>query len=180
MTDNKVWEYESNKDDKLAEKVAKDKTIVMTKPSMAKYLIDGIEFIPGEKVIEPCKGDGAFYDNLPDNVETDWCEINDGKDFLQYDKKFDVCISNPPFIPRKLFWAFNEKAMELCTRKIYWLINLHTFNVFTPKRLDEMKEKGWFIQKLHIVADTRWFGRYALVEIGKTDLGFIEWKRKSF
>ena len=176
----KVWDYKSNDNDKLAEQVEKDKTIVMTNPEMAKYLIDGIDWVQGERVMEPCKGDGAFYDNLPDTIDKDWCEINEGRDFLTHDKEVDVIISNPPFVPRKLFWSFQQKAMEICKRKIYWLVNLSALNVFTPKRLDEMKEAGWFIQSFHIVADKRWFGRYTMIEIGKEDNGLFTWNRKSF
>ena len=176
----KVWDYKSNHADKLAEKVEKDPTIVMTNPDMAKYLIDGIDWVQGERVMEPCKGDGAFYDNLPDTIEKGWCEINEGRDFLEYDKEVDVVISNPPFIPRTLFWSFHQKAMAICTRKIYWLINLQSLNIFTPKRLDEMKELGWFIQSFNVVADKRWFGRYVMVEIGKEDNGLFKWNRKSF
>ena len=176
----KVWDYKSNDNDPLAEKVEKDRTIVMTNPEMAKYLIDGIDWVQGERVMEPCKGDGAFYNNLPDSIEKDWCEINDGRDFLTHDKEVDVIISNPPFVPRPLFWAFQQKAMEICKRKIYWLVNLSALNVFTPKRLDEMKDAGWFIQSFNIVADKRWFGRYTMIEIGKEDNGLFTWNRKSF
>ena len=41
---NKVWEYESNKDDKLAKKVETDNNIVMTNPTMAIDLIATIPF----------------------------------------------------------------------------------------------------------------------------------------
>ena len=177
---SKVWEYESNDDDKLAEKVVKDRTIVMTNPTMAKYIIDGIVWDDGEKVLEPCRGDGAFYNNLPENVDKDWCEINEGRDFFDYDKKVDTCISNIPFVPRKLAWDFTAKAMDICSKNIYWLINLGTLNIFTPKRLDDMKEKGWFIQSFNVVADKRWFGRYMVVKIGREDLGVFKWKRKTF
>ena len=79
---SKVWEYTSGENDPLADKVSKDPTIVMTNPDMAKYLLGLINFKDGDVVIEPCKGDGAFYNNLPSNVKKEWCEINEGKDFL--------------------------------------------------------------------------------------------------
>ncbi len=178
---SKIWEYKSNEDDKLAKKVEKDKSIVMTNPVMAKYIIDNITWEQGEKVLEPCKGDGAFYDNLPANVIKGWCEINEGRDFLTYDDvEVDTIISNPPFVPRKLFWSFQMKAMDICKNRIFWLINLSSLNVFTPKRLDEMKALNWFIQKFTIVNDKRWFGRYVVIEMGRTNLGFFNWNRQSF
>jgi hypothetical protein len=176
----KVWEYKSDETDPLAEKVAKNPDIVMTNPTMSVYLINRIQWIDGEKVIEPCRGKGAFYDNLPITVQKDWCEINEGRDYLTYEGEVDVTLSNPPFVPRTLFWQFHQKAMDTTRRAIYWLINLSSLNVFTPKRLEEMKTKGWFIQSFHVVADKRWFGRYVWVEITREEGGCMTWANKGF
>jgi hypothetical protein len=176
----KVWDYTSGETDHLAELVQKDKGIVMTKDSMAKDLIDMVDFIDGETVIEPCRGNGAFYNNLPDNVNKIWCEINEDRDYLTFDGEADVCLSNPPFVPRKLFWEFTIKAMETTKRKIYWLISMHSINVFTPVRMEIMEDKGWFIQHFHIVSDKRWYGRYVWIEIGREDTGFFTWKKATY
>jgi len=178
--EGKVWDYDSNENDPLAEKVKKDPTIVMTNPLMAKYLLDRIDFKEGDVVLEPCLGDGAFYDNFPTHTINKWCEINKGVDFLTSIDAVDYTISNPPFVPRKLFWDFHTKAMEITRKEIYWLINLSALNVFTPKRLDEMTDQGWFIQDIHIVADKRWFGRYCFLKISKTQSTFISSCRKTF
>lgn len=177
---SKVWEYESKKDDKLTKHLEKDKDIVFTKPEMALYLLSTIHFEPTDVVMEPCKGKGAFYDNFPNNVQKEYCEINEGIDYLQYNGSVDITISNPPFVPRKLFWAFHQKAMATTKREIYWLINLLSINVFTPKRLNEMKEKGWFINGFHIVQDKRWFGRYAFIKISRNDNQVVHWMDKTF
>ena len=111
MKNNKIWDYKSKESkgeicDALAELVEKKgNNIVMTKATMAKYLIDRITWKPGELVCEPCKGDGAFYDNLPDYVIKSWFEINEGRDYLGAERMcVNTTISNPPFVPRKLFW----------------------------------------------------------------------------
>ena len=176
----KVWNYESRPTDKLAEKVAKDPDIVYTNPEMAKNLLSTIIFTKGDIVMEPCRGKGAFYDNFPDIVRKEYCEMNEGIDYLKYEGTVDITISNPPFVPRKLFWNFHLKAMETTRKEIYWLINMCSLNVFTPKRLGEMKDKGWFINGFNIVSDKRWFGRYALVKISKIDNDFFNWHMKSF
>ena len=153
---------------------------------MAKYLISLIKFEDNDTVMEPGKGKGAFYDNLPDNVIKKYCEINEGIDYLNFgsgkssDEKVDITLSNPPFVPRKLFWDFHLKAMETTNKYIYWLINIGSLNVFTPKRLNIMKEKGWFIQSFHVVSDKRWFGRYVWVKLGKNNNGNFSWFDKSF
>ena len=65
--ENKVWEYKSktNKEDALAKQVKKDRTIVYTKPTMAKHLIDRLTFQDGDVVCEPCQvivtGKQLFY-----------------------------------------------------------------------------------------------------------------------
>ena len=47
------------------------------------------------KVLEPCKGEGAFLKYLP--TDTDWCEIADGKNYYDYNKKVDWIVTNPPY-----------------------------------------------------------------------------------
>ena len=177
---SKIWEYESSKDDKLSKKVEKDPDIVMTNPDMAKYLLSTIKLEEGSIVLEPCRGKGAFYNNFPTNTINKYCEINEGIDFLEYNEKVDYIISNPPFVPRKLFWSFQQKAMDICNKEIYWLINLSSLNVFTPNRLEEMKEKGWYIQNFHIVADKRWYGRYVFIKISKEQNNVFSWNPKCF
>ena len=180
ISKNKIWDYKSNKDDKLAQKVLKDNSIVMTKPTMAIELLKLIQFKEGDIVIEPCKGDGAFFNNFPKKTNNKWCEINEGVDFLNYNENVDYVISNPPFIPRKLFWDFHLKAMDISKKGIYWLINFASLNVFTTKRLDDMKNKGWYIQQLHIVNDKRWFGRYCFIHISKKKSNFITYDKTSY
>lgn len=174
MTENRKWIQDLNKLDdtktktsSLQDKIKKTSDIVYTKDTMAKYLINTIKWNDNETVLEPCKGKGAFYNNLPKNVIKKYCEIDEGKDYLEFDEMVDTVISNPPFVPRKLFWDFQLKAMKTTRKRIYWLINISSLNVFTPNRLEEMNKQGWYIQKFHMVADKRWFGRYVFLEITK-------------
>tara|TARA_R100001443_G_scaffold68711_3_gene77390 strand:+ start:981 stop:1514 length:534 start_codon:yes stop_codon:yes gene_type:complete len=143
---------------------------VYTKKKMAIDLINNhTEILQGDKVMNTSFGNGAFYDNLPEYCEKFYCEIKQGIDYLDSNEKVDITLDNPPFAPRKLFWSFMLKAMENTNRSIYWLINMSALNVFTPKRLDEMKEKGFYIKNMHICSDKRWFGRYVWVRIDKGD-----------
>jgi hypothetical protein len=176
----KIWDYKSKKIDGLAIQVEKNPDIVMTNPEMAKVLISTVPLKIGDVVMEPCLGSGSFLNNLPPFTTNLWCEINKGRDYLSQSQIVDYTISNPPFVPRKLFWQFHQKAMETTRKEIYWLINLSALNVFTTKRLDEMKEKGWFINSFFIVADRRWFGRYAFVKFSKNDTGTFGWSRTNF
>ena len=84
MAKSKIWNYESNENDALAKKVEKDNDIVMTSPLMAVDLIARIQFQDGDIVMEPCKGTGSFYNNLPKHTSNMFCEINEGLDYLDF------------------------------------------------------------------------------------------------
>ena len=47
------------------------------------------------KVLEPCKGEGAFLKFLP--KDTEWCEIAENINFYNYNKKVDWIVTNPPY-----------------------------------------------------------------------------------
>lgn len=47
------------------------------------------------KVLEPCKGEGAFLHYLP--AGTEWCEITEGRNFYDYDKPVNWIVTNPPY-----------------------------------------------------------------------------------
>lgn len=52
-------------------------------------------YSPSGTILDPCRGGGVFYDNLPETKY--WCEIRDGKDFFDWTKRVDWIISNPPY-----------------------------------------------------------------------------------
>lgn len=67
--------------------------VVFTPDWLAKQIVD---MFPIEgKVLEPCKGEGAFLQYLPDDA--DWCEIAEGKNYYDYEKKVDWIVTNPPY-----------------------------------------------------------------------------------
>lgn len=45
--------------------------------------------------LDPCRGDGAFYDKLPPGRQ--WCELAEGRDFFGYSRRVDWVIGNPPY-----------------------------------------------------------------------------------
>lgn len=47
------------------------------------------------KVLEPCRGTGAFMPYLPSDA--DWCEIADGRNFYDYHQSVDWIVTNPPY-----------------------------------------------------------------------------------
>ena len=62
----------------------------------------------GSLILEPARGKGAYYDYFQLAFPTsqyDYCEIDEGKDFLEYSigNSPDVIITNPPFSLLKQF-----------------------------------------------------------------------------
>lgn len=84
------------------------------------YLADKIvsHFNPfGQTVLEPCKGEGAFMRAFQKfGINADWCEINEGVDFYEYDKKVDWIITNPPY---SQFRAFLKKSTEVANNVVF-------------------------------------------------------------
>lgn len=88
--------------------------IVYTPEHIAKDVID--HFHPTGKCLDPCKGDGAFYQYLPQDA--DWCEIREGRDFFKYTESVDWIISNPPF---SLYFEWLLHSFQIAQNIVYLL-----------------------------------------------------------
>lgn len=59
-------------------------------------------FRPSGRILDPCRGKGAFTDQLP--ADTAWCEITNGRDFFDWHEPVDWVLGNPPYsLTRKWF-----------------------------------------------------------------------------
>lgn len=118
---------------------------IQTPIEVAKHCVE--YFKPTGRILEPCKGDGNFLKVLP--IKTDWCEIKEDKDFMNYNKKVDwiITITNPPF---SKFRAFLNKSMDVADNIVF----LATINhIWLKARLRDMKEKGFEIKEI-VTIDT--------------------------
>ena len=80
-------------------------------------VLDMLEWVkPSGLCLDPCKGDGAFIKHLPPG--SDWCEIQEGKDFFDYHRKVDWIIGNPPY---SIFEDFLAHSLELSDNVVYIL-----------------------------------------------------------
>ena len=80
--------------------------IVYTPEYIAINIINWLN--PNGICLDPCKGNGAFFNNLPSGAE--YCEIIEGKDFFDYNKKVNWIIGNPPY---SIFETFLQKSFLL-------------------------------------------------------------------
>ncbi len=156
----------------------KDISFHYTNIEMVKDLIELIPFNKYDSVLDAGSGKNkVWYNNIPDYCLKEECEIEDGIDFLTIDKQYDWIIGNPPFhISEKFF----HKASEISKYGFAFLINTSCFNSLTPLRLSRINDNGFYLQKIHIVNDKRWFGRYYFLIFTKNINYFLSWNTKSY
>ena len=113
--------------------------VVMTPVSTAELIVD--YFKPSGTTLEPCRGDGAFYDLL----QGDWCEISEGRDFFDYNKKVDWIITNPPF---SIFDAFLLHSFSIADNVVFFCpLN----KVFKSQKIDTaIQEYGGIAEVMHL------------------------------
>lgn len=105
--------------------------IVYTPENIAAGIIQFLN--PSGKCLDPCKGDGAFYNYLPEG--SDYCEIREGKDFFEYNKKVDWIIGNPPY---SIFEQFLQKSFSIADNVAFLV---PTNKVFQRQLIMEMVNK---------------------------------------
>jgi len=128
--------------------------------SLAKLLIEMAEIKESDRVLDPCRGTGIFFDNLPP-CRKDYCEITEGKDFFDYHESADVIIGNPPFSQLKQ-WL--EHSAILCPRKICYVLGCLNL---TPQRVSFLKRHGYKLTKIHLTTVVGWFGNILCVVFDK-------------
>lgn len=112
-----------------------------TNARLAKAIVD--HYSPKGLCLEPFRGDGAFYDHLPENSR--WCEITEGLDFFDFNESVDWIITNPPF--SNLTQVF-EHAFNISEQCVF-LIPISKFFSSAP-RLALAKEYGGLYEMLHV------------------------------
>ena len=119
-----------------------EKDLVMTPEYVAQDIIN--HFNPTGRILDPSRGEGAFYDNFPTDNK-DWCELGENKDFLTYSDKVDWIITNPPW---SLMQKFLEHGMKIADNIVY----LTTFNHYTTKRrIREMRKNNFAIKEVYCI-----------------------------
>jgi len=132
--------------------------VVLTPRQVAKNHIDYV--IENQKDIikdcdvwlDPCRynEEGAYYSQI-DKMNVDYCEITEGKDFLEYqprDKNDLIIIGNPPY---SLLNKWFEKTISLKPKIFSYLIGVHNL---TCKRIEMAQEAGYRL------ANMQWFKVY--------------------
>lgn len=144
--------YLAGKDNKMAKPDSRARRTmnddIKTNPVFAKKVIDYLtpQFKLTDKFLEPCKGDGAFYDHMPSNK--DWCEIDEGRDFLEYDGYADWIITNFPW-SGKVLRPLVRKACAISDNVVH-LIRCHNV-IGTVARHKDFLDEGHTIKEIILV-----------------------------
>jgi hypothetical protein len=77
----------------------------MTPPPIAADIVN--HFKPTGRILDPCRGDGAFWNVMPG---AEWCEAREGRNFYDWNEPVDWIVSNPPY---SIYDDFMTHAMRL-------------------------------------------------------------------
>ncbi len=121
-----------------------------------------VDLINGDVVLDCAKGSGAFYNNYPDNIVKEWCEIKKKISFLKKVNKVDWIITNPPYSNLDK-WL--EHSCYICRKGFAYLIALQNL---TPKRIELCEKRGFKIIHIHLCKVFEWYGISAFVVFEKT------------
>lgn len=122
----------------LAPKGGNDR--VYTPDYLAKQIV--AHFKPRGRILEPCKGKGAFTKLMPG---CDWCELDEGRDFLQHEGQYDWVVTNPPWSKLR---DFLQHSMELSDNVVF-LCLVNAF--FMRARQRDMREAGFGMAEILFV-----------------------------
>lgn len=100
-------------------------------------------FQPSGTILDPSRGNGAFYDVYPYTCTKFYCEISEGSDFFDFNSRVDWIITNPPWSKMR---EFIKHGMAVADNIVY----LCTINHFTTRaRLRDLRENGFGLKEFY-------------------------------
>lgn len=121
--------------------MATPKDVVYTPAELARDMVAW--FQPEEVILDPCMGDGVFYNLLPEGAQ--WCEIEKGRDFYAWTDKVNWIIGNPPY-SNLLAWIRHSFTVA---DDIVYLMPLHRVFASAEFMRDLYKWGGIFSVRLY-------------------------------
>ena len=136
--------------------------VIYTPKPLAQVMIDLCDIKPNDKVLDPSRGGGAFFDNFPE-CNKDYCEITEDKDFFKYDKEVNIIIGNPPY---SLWTKWLEHTIKLNPKKFCYIFGQMNL---TTSRLIQIEKGGYKMTKIHLCKVHWWFGHSFVCVFEKTE-----------
>lgn len=147
--------------------------VFITPVDVAKQQIELHTIIDGELWLDPCRNNenGSYYSNYPSEVNKDWCEILEGRDFLQYSGSPDVICGNPPY---SFLDTWISKTLELNPKEFSLLIGIGNL---TTRRMEIIENAGYGLARMKMLKIWKWYGMSCIVVFAKGEESIIEFDR---
>lgn len=129
----------------------KTRDVVYTPDAVAATIIQ--RYAPTGKVLDPCKGRGAFWRHMPG---ADFCEITEGRDFFDWKEPVDWIVGNPPY---SVMNRWLEHSFTLADNVVYLIPVAKVFG--SLMRLKMIKQYGGIVEVY-----APWTGRAIGFEFG--------------
>lgn len=114
-----------------------EQDLVFTPKKLAATIINHFEPEMCGVILDPCRGDGAFYNQFPKHLDHRWCEIEQGRDFLKWQATTNWIVTNPPW---SKFRTFLKHSMAI-SENIVFLCALTHFT--TKARVSDIQRSGF-------------------------------------
>jgi len=147
--------------------------VFITPPEVAKQQIELHTIIDGELWLDPCRNNenGSYYSNYPSEVKKDWCEILEGRDFLEYAGSPDVICGNPPY---SFLDTWIDKTIQLAPKEFSLLIGIGNL---TTKRIEKIEDAGYGLARMKMLKIWKWYGMSVIVVFAKDEHSIIDYDR---
>lgn len=161
--------------------MSKDATYYLhqTPTALAHDLLQTFTFHEDDVLLEPFKGEGAFYNAFPSTNPKLWAEITEGRDYKDISEGYDWVITNPPFRldtgAKRVnsFWYLLDYYTQRARKGVAFLANDKCFCTLTPKRMELLKSRGWSIKRVVVCSIKKWRGRYFFIVLEKDAGSFV-------
>jgi hypothetical protein len=148
-----------------------------TPESLVDFCLSKCNFDKSDFILDVGAGKNMVWYNKIGNINKDWCEIELGEDFFNYTKQVDWCVGNPPFTS---LWEVIEKSCVISNKGFCFLMSSNCWNMFTPKRIKYLIDKGFYFQKTYVVNCKKWFGRYFFVIFNKKKNDILNYSLENY
>jgi hypothetical protein len=157
-----------------------------TPVDLAAKLVQSLPLLPTDRLYEPFRGEGAFYNSFPATNPKDWSEITMNRNYIDYTLEYDWVITNPPFKLNNgvkeinAFWTLVDYYTDRAKKGVAFLGNDSCFGTLTPKRLQHLADKGWSVETITVCSVKKWRGRYFFIVFTKRPVGFYKYLVDNF
>ncbi|WP_052042317.1 helix-turn-helix domain-containing protein [Paracoccus sphaerophysae] len=96
-------------------------------------------------ILDPARGEGAFFDHFPAHLDRHWCELDEGRDFLAWTREVDWIMTNPPFSRLRDFLSHSLQV----SRNVVFLMPLS--HLTTSHRIAKIRSAGFGVRVILLV-----------------------------